>query len=421
MAARIPGILPAFIAILPALSLAPLLAQSSGPVEDYLAKGLQALDANQPADAEPLLRAAAAANAGDVRASFNLALVLGMEGKDAEAVAVYRKTLELQPALFEADLNLGIILLRDKQPSDALPVLEEASELKPAEYRPQLFYAQALYDTGDLALAEQHFRAAVSANPKSGPANLGIARSLLKQTKLEDSASYFRAAAVLDPTYKDAPLELGTEYDKTGQTAQAIEIYREFPSNEAATKRLTQLLLDTNNAVAAIPALEAAVKSAPTTDNRMALIDAYREAGQKDKATEQMKLAVSADPASFDLRMAYGRTLRDARQFPAAAREFQAAVVLQPGSVPALNELAGVLIMAEQLDDGLAALDRVRALGKEIPGDMYLRAITLDKLHRLKPAVEAYREFLAAANGKFPNEEFRARQRVRIIEHEMGN
>ena len=208
-------------------------------------------------------------------------------------------------------------------------------------------------------------------------------------------------------------LELGSEYDKTGQNEQAIAIYREFPANEAASKRLTQLLLETNNALAAIPNLEAEVKRAPTTSNRMALIDAYRQTSQKDKALEQLKLAVAADASNFDLRMAYGRTLRDQRQFPVAAREFQAASVLRPDSVPALNELAGVLILADQYDDGLAALDRVRALGKEIPGDLYLRAITLDKLHRNKPALEAYRQFLAVAGGKFPDEEFLLARQLR--------
>ena len=49
------------------------------------------------------------ADPADIQAQFNLALVLGMEGKDTEAIAVYRKTLELKPALYEADLNLGII------------------------------------------------------------------------------------------------------------------------------------------------------------------------------------------------------------------------------------------------------------------------------------------------------------------------
>ncbi len=399
-----------------ALILALLLAQSPDhPAETYLADGLKALDANQPAAAEPFLRKAVDANPADLQAEFNLALVLGMLGKDAEAVPVYRKTLELKPALYEANLNLGIILLRDKQPGDALPLLKEASETKPAEYRSQVFYGQALLDTGDFAQAEQHFRTAQGINTNAAAAPLGIARSLLKQGKLAESASYFRTAASLDPAYKNALLDLGSEYDKTGQNEQAIAIYREFPANEAATKRLTQLLLETNNALAAIPNLEAEVKRAPTTSNRMALIDAYRQTSQKDKALEQLKLAVAADGSSFDLHMAYGRTLRDQRQFPAASHEFQAASALRPDSVPALNELAGVLILADQYDDGLAALDRVRALGKEIPGDLYLRAITLDKLHRNKPALEAYQQFLAAASGKFPDEEFLARGSARAL------
>ena len=218
-----------------------LLAQSqSHPAEDYLTQGLKALDAHQPASAEPLLRKAVDADPADLNAQFNLALVLGMEGKDAEAIVVYRKTLELKPALYEADLNLGILLLRSKQPADAAVVLKEASEQKPAEFRPRQFYAQALYDTGDFEQAERCFREASGLDPKSAAANLGVARSLLRQGKLSDSADYFRAAASLDPTFKTALLELGSEYDKTGQNAEAIAIYKEFPSNDAATRRLTR-------------------------------------------------------------------------------------------------------------------------------------------------------------------------------------
>lgn len=398
------------------LVLASLLAQA----QDYLSQGLKALDANQPAAAEPFLRKAVEADPNDLQASFNFALVLGMEGKDTEAVAAWRRTLELKPGLFEANLNLGILLVRGRQPADAVPVLHDAVAAKPSEFRPLFFYAQALYDSGDFAEAEKNFQASLALDAKSAGANLGMARSLLKQGKLPDSAPFFRAAASLDPSYKNALLELGIEYDRNGQSGEAIAIFKEFPSNQAVTKRMTELLVATDQAAAAIPALETAVANAATTKNRMALIDAYRQANQRGKMMEQLQLAVEGDPSNFDLRMSYGRNLRDDHKFPAAAREFQAAAGLKPDSVAALNELAGVLIMAERYDDGLAALDRVRALGKEIPGDLYLRAITLDKLHRNKPALEAYREFLAAASGKYPDDEFRARQRARLLERELG-
>jgi len=70
--------------------------------------------------------------------------------------------------------------------------------------------------------------------------------------------------------------------------------------------------------------------------------------------------------------------------------------------------------------DGLAALDRVHALGAETAGHYYLRAITLDRLQRSKEALEAYNKFLAASQNVNPDQEFIARQRVKVLEKELG-
>ncbi len=117
--------------------------------------------------------------------------------------------------------------------------------------------------------------------------------------------------------------------------------------------------------------------------------------------------------------MAYGRALRDNHNLIPAAEQFNQAAKLRPDSVPAWNELASVLIVSDRYPEGLYALDRIRALGKEIPGDFFLRAITLDKLKRRPEAVAAYSQFLAADGGLHPDQEFQARQRIRIIENEM--
>ena len=114
--------------------------------------------------------------------------------------------------------------------------------------------------------------------------------------------------------------------------------------------------------------------------------------------------------------MELGRALRDQRKFAAAAGQFTAAAKLRPDSVKAWNELASALVINENYAECLAALDHVRALGQEVPGDFYFRALSLDRLRRLKPAVEAYQQFLAVAGGKFPDQEFLARQRIRILE-----
>jgi tetratricopeptide (TPR) repeat protein len=292
-----------------------------------------------------------------------------------------------------------------------VPVLKEASEAKPAEVRTALYYAQALLDSGDAAGAEARYEALAE---KSPAARAGLARALLAQSKLPEAAEQFRQAGD-----KNGLLQIAGLYEKSGDTAGAMAIYKEFPDDPAVREHLGRLQVDTRDAEAAIPNLEDAVKKSPTTANRLALADAYRMAKQPAKMLEQLQFAALADAANFDLRMAYGRALRDNRSLIPAANQFLAAAKLHPDSVPAWNELANVLIVSENYPAGLDALDHIRALGKEIPGDYFLRAITLDKLKRRPEALAAYQQFLDSDNGAHPDQEFQARQRIRIIKTEL--
>lgn len=379
--------------------------------DDYLADALKLLDARQPAQAEPLLRKAVEADPTDLAAHFNLALALGMQQKDPEAVAEYRRALELKPGLFEANLNLGIVLLRDRQPADAATVLKEAAEARPTDLRTSLYYAQALLDSGDLATAEARYSELADKSPQ---ARTGLARVLLAEARLPEAADQFRKAGD-----KPGLLQIAALCEKSGDTAAAIAIYKEFPEDPAIRERLGRLQIDSKDAEAAIPNLEDAVRKSPTSANRLALADAYRMTKQPAKMLEQLEAAVAADPANFELRMACGRALRDNRSLVAAAGQFLAATKLRPDSAPAWNELASALIVSENYPAGLEALDRIRALGKEIPGDYFLRAITLDKLKRRPEALAAYQQFLDADSNAHPDQDFQARQRIRIIRTEL--
>ena len=75
--------------------------------------------------------------------------------------------------------------------------------------------------------------------------------------------------------------------------------------------------------------------------------------------------------------------------------------------------------MTGDYEQSLASLDRARELGEDIAGNWFLRAIMLDKLRQLKPALEAYRRFLALSDGKNPNQEFQATQRARVLQKEI--
>ena len=386
---------------------------------DYTAEGMKALDAAQYGQAVELFSKAVAADPKDYAAHFHLALSYTMLKRDADGVAEYRKALELKPGLYEAELNAGIVLLRDKQAADAAAYLKQAVDQKPKEFRPRLHWAQALLDSGDAAKAEEQYRAALELDAKSAAAELGMAHALVKQDKLPDAAPHFRAAAQLDSSYRDGLLELAGLYEQKHQNAEAVAIYQQFPENAAAQEHVGQLLLANKNSADAIAPLEAAMQKDPTPANRLALATAYLFEKQFAKALPLLDQSVAAEPANYSLHMMYGRGLRDSKKYDPAAQQFFLATKLKPDAREAWNEFAGMLYMLEKFPESLEALDRAHKLGDDTPANYYFHAITFDKLRALQQALDYYREFLARSKGGFPDEEWKARQRAKLLDREL--
>ena len=392
------------------------LAQSA----DFGAQGLKALDERRYADAVALFSQAVAQDPKDYSAHFNLGLAYSMVGRDADAIQEYKKVLDLKPGLYEAELNLGLSLIRNKDAVAAIPLLQGAMEQKPNEFRPRLYLGDALFATQQFAESEAAYRAALDLDSKSAPAELGLGRALAHEKQLANAEPHYRKAATLDGSYKDALLELAALYEDNRQTPEAVSIYRQFPTNPGAQERLGALLLESGQTADAIPPLEAAVAASPTPANRLALAQAYVKEKQLAKAEPLAAQVASAAPEDMELRLFYARLLRDQRKFPQAAAQFLAAAQAKPDSVEAWTELSGVYMASEQYPQALAALDRIRALGAESNGLVFIRALAYDHLQQRKEALENYNKFLASSHGEHPDQEFQARGRARALERDLG-
>jgi len=328
---------------------------------DPMADGMKALEEKRYDAAATAFRQAVEKDPKDYFAHFHLALSFSLLKNDAEAAVEYRKTLELKPGLYEAELNLGAVLVRSKKFGEAVAPLADAAGQKPHEFRPQYYWGEALLGAADFEKAATVFETAAGIDAKSAAAQTGWAKALVGQKKLGEAAPHFQKAAELDPAYRDELLELAAEYEKAGQPNDAVAIYRQFPENAAAQERMGELLLETKRFAEAIPGLEKAVATSPTSANRLALATAYGLNRQFDKELELLGLVIAAEPRNYDLHMRYGRALRDQRKLQPAEQQFLAAATINRDSVEALNELASVAIVLEDYPTGLGALDRVRA------------------------------------------------------------
>ena len=386
---------------------------------DYDAEGAKALEERNYDAAAASFAKAIAADPRDYYAHFNLAMAYTFLHKDDEALAEYRQTLEVKPGLYEAELNGGILLLLRKNPADALPLLEDAATQKPKEYGPRFYLAEAQLQSGVADKAAENYRLAAELDPKSAAAESGWGRALAIEGKLDEAAPHFRLAVERDPKYRDSLLSLAELFEENKQMAEALAIYREFPGNAAVQERAGQLLLQSQKFAEAVPQLEQAYQKAPTPANRKALAAAYLQVQQPDKALPLLQKAVADEPANYDLRMGYAHALRDRKLYPAAAAQFNEAAKLKPAETRTWTELGGMLYMAGDRANALAALAQARQLGDDSPGNWFLSAIMLDGAPQLKPTLEAYRKFLSLSQGKSPDQEFQARQRARIIQREL--
>jgi tetratricopeptide (TPR) repeat protein len=115
--------------------------QSAQPQADALAEAESLLQKQQYAEAEQKLtglvtetakdRAANASQAENPQAWFDLGFAQSHLDKTTDAVASYRKAVQLSPKWFEANLNLGVALARLNDFPAATPVLQHAVTLKP--------------------------------------------------------------------------------------------------------------------------------------------------------------------------------------------------------------------------------------------------------------------------------------------------
>lgn len=379
----------------------------------------RALEQEKYAEAVPLLEKALAADPADYRARFNLAFALTQLQRDQEAIQQYAKVVEQQPDLVPSRLNLGILLLRQKQPAQAAPHLEFAVEKKPQDFRARFYLAEALLGAGHDERAAAAYRQALELDPKSASAAMGLGRALARAGQLDAAQEQYQNAIQLDPEFRDAFLELAELLEQKQQPAQALSLYLEFlktkPDAVAVRERAGVLLLQQKRYDEAIQQLEEAVKQNPTAANQAALAQGYVMTKQPAKALPLLRAAATAEPASAELRFRLGTALLETGDWTGAAKEFFVVVEKQPNNPEAWNGIGFALYRAENFPGALKALDRSRQLGPEPPGNHYLRGIILDKFQQYPLALESYQRFLAEAGGRYPDDEFKARQRVRII------
>jgi predicted Zn-dependent protease len=431
-----------FALVVLALAAAPAFAQSPASSQNHTAPAAPAAAGSQPlapevADAEAAIvksdwsaaqtRLAPwiAAHPTDARALFDAGYVADAQNRLDDAASLYRRAVDANPQSFEAHLSLGLLLARQGKMADARPELAAATALDAADSGPAakarawralaridrsdepaqasadliealklspetvddtLLAAEIADDAGQYDSAEAAYRRVLAKDPKSAPANAGLAHLLIARKQYPEAETLLRAALEQSPGDPALTAQLATALaaqDKTEALPLLQKLHDDHPSDAAISRMLAEVLAESGDAAGS------------------------------DRIYVTL---LAAEPNDSSLLVAHGQNLVRQLKFAEAFAVFDKATQIDPANA---DGWSGLAFSASKTARPAITLHALTMRSKYLPENAstyFLWATAYDTLHDNAAAAAYYHHFLDVAAGKFPNQEWQARQRLIVLE-----
>lgn len=433
------------LVLFPALALAQLPAgthsvddtSSATAIQKQTADAEGSLERQDYKGAETALKALIAGSpkaASDARILYDLGFAQERLGEDADAAASYTKSTTSNGGFAEPRLALGLLDARlghadaanrelqgvvdlpaatpevkgralralarlDElsDPAAASAELLQAIKLTSETQDDLLLSAELAEHVADWPNAEAVYRRILEANPSDPEATAGLVHALQQQKKNDAAETLLTSALQQHPKDPRLVVQAVSIYAADGKTAKALA--------------MLDTLQNQSPAAAANPSL-----------NRMrARLLALN--GDSTKAEAQYQELARANPNDASLLDDLGSLQVKLQQYAQAEATLNKAVAMRQGfeDDPAWAEAAAHLAFAASKNNDpqtvLRALAQRATVLANSPSSLFLEATAHDTMRQVKEAEQAYRAFLAVADGKFPDQEFQARHRLVALEH----
>jgi tetratricopeptide (TPR) repeat protein len=375
--------------------------------------------------AETALEAWLAAHPTDARALFDAGYVADAQNRLGEAASLYRRAVDANPQSFEAHVSLGLLLARQDKFSDARPELVMATTLDPGEagagakarawralaridrandpaaasndllealkLSPEspddaLMAASLAEQSGQYEAAEAAYRRILAKDANSAQANAGLAHLLIARKQYPEAETMLRTALKQSPDDPALTAQLGTvlaAQDKAEALTLFQKLHDAHPDDTAITRMLAAVLSDAGDDAASDKLFVGLLKTSPD------------------------------DPA---LLVAHGQNLIRTLNYAQAFAAFDKATRLDPANADGWSGLAFAASRTNQPSITLHALTMRSRYLAELPSTYFLWATAYDTLNQKAAAATYYHHFLDSSAGKFPNQEWQARQRLLLLE-----
>ncbi len=313
------------------------------------------------ADAEELVRRAAAAEPDNAEAEHLLGIIAHQGGKLAPAIEHLRRAIALKPDVALYHANLGEMCRLAGRVDEAVAAGRRAIALHP-DYPDALSnLGIALFEQGKFDEALDHYDRAIAAREDFTQAHSNRGNALLRLKRFTEAERSYRRAIELQPDFPDAWNNLGTCLRELKRPEQAEGAYRR--------------------------ALELRPNDPDTLDN---LALAVKDLERLDEAADLFRRALDIESRSAKLYVHYASVLLDQDRTDEAAAAAERALSLSPNDHDAVNQMGRVAFERGELDAALAHYQRAIVLKPDLADVYNNMGNVLKELGRLDEARDAF-------------------------------
>jgi tetratricopeptide (TPR) repeat protein len=308
-------------------------------------------------DIETLWRTTIARNPDCWMAYSNLGSFLSAHGDANEAIADFRKALEIWPNQSKDHNNLGKALVQKGRIAEAMDHFQTALRVSPDDPDTENNIGAASLQQGDADEAISHLRRAVEKWPRHAQGHINLGNALLQNREIDAAIAEYEKTLALPFDHAESHYSIGTALRQKGDVEEAIVHYRKAlelrPDYANAHNNLANALRQQGRTEEAVHEYEAALKSEPDSilaGNNLAWILATSPNASVRDGAKAVQLAQRANRLSGGSDPIILHTLAAAyaenRQFSEAVNAAQRALELADAN--------GVASLAESLRSKLA-------------------------------------------------------------------
>jgi tetratricopeptide (TPR) repeat protein len=296
-----------------------------------------------------------------------------------EAIAAYRKSKALNPAIPELDFNLGLAQFKSGQFTEAAKSFEFAERKKPSPAetkRLQILIGMSHYGAREYGAAIPYLKEAAAADPKNLPLRLNLAHCYLWTKQLDATLGVYKEILEIDPDSAEADMIAGEALDEKGDNAGAVQQFRAAtlanPKEPNVHFGLAYLLWAQKRYDEAIPEFKAELENDPRNDQAMLYLgDTLVQQNRFDEARDTLLRAEQHQAKVPLVHLDLGLVAMETGDPGTAESELKQTVALEPDNVAAHFRLAKLYQASGKRDEAKVEFAKASSLNKKTDEGLY--------------------------------------------------